>query len=975
MFVRCIAALLLTSGLLMAQELSLVRVGASWRYFKGVSEPSNPPEAWRALDFDDQSWVEGTSGFSNGYGGDYDEATRFHDFGISYGSFYARRTFEVADPSSVKWLVLRIDFNDGFIAYLNGVEVARRNIPGQPGTTAAFDSSASACHSRGSIEEINLQSFAPLLKTGANALAVQVHGQVQGTTSCDYDFALSAELVANFTRGPFIQNLSTNRVTVVWKTPLPSDAVVEYGTTPDFGRTATAPELTETHALTLQELIADTTYHYRIRSRAGESEATSTTATFRTLKHSGPISFAVFGDSGTGSLQQHLIAEQIRKAQPDLVLHTGDIVYPFFTTNSMVDLRCFSVYQPHMKSAPYFFAVGNHDLYAGDAGFLNAFYLPTNSVTGTEHFYSFDHGDAHFVVLLQPYASQYLLTPDDPIRQYEWLVKDLARTTKPWKFVFMHVPMITSGAHRFDDLARFGTPDSVDIRNTLLPVLSKYGVQMVFAGHDHNYERFNPVQGVHSVVTGGGGIGLRHLAVLDTASSQFMLTHHFTKLVVDSDQLRFEAINTEGEVFDSMVIQRTVPAKPVFDAAWGTPDVEDIGGDDLDGNINGQSFDVVGEPIAALAGMFSNMGQVHVSNDSTNLYAGFDQAMIYGNQNIFLFVESPKAIGVTNMVGVGNGLIDPLGQGADGLDFVENLSFTNFTPSVGMILGDEFGDRQSRSFSRLSLPLNIGQGAFFLGPELGDVPGVRLQQFNRSPQAGGIPGEENANFIKVSIPLIALGGLRSGDTIKLGAVIGMGLYDTNVAKQTRQLDSGFLGRRLEGSGQDQVVLEGIEVRLAFNPGGDDDQDGLLNADELARLTDPHNPDTDGDSLLDGWETAHNLDPRSREGVDAAAGDPDGDGYSNAREQFFGTDPRNPRSSVRLELAVVGESSYRFTWPTVEGRQYVLEMAGNLAAEFKSVSAVDFPIRATSTNQTYSAQLPPALASPDGEFFFRVRLIE
>ncbi|MSU63164.1 MAG: hypothetical protein EXS31_12350 [Pedosphaera sp.] len=975
MFVRCIAALLLTSGLLMAQELSLVRVGASWRYFKGVSEPSNPVEAWRALDFDDQSWAEGISGFSNGYGGEYDEATRFPDFGISYGSFYARRRFEVADPAAVKWLVLRIDFNDGFVAYLNGIEVARRNIPGLPGTTAAFDSKASECHARGLIEEINLQSFAPLLKTGANALAVQVLGQVQGTTACDFDFVLSAELVANFTRGPIIQNLSTNRVTVVWKTPLPGDAVVEYGTTPDFGQSASAPELTVTHALILQELIADTVYYYRVRSRAGESEATSATATFRTFKNSGPISFAVFGDTGSGSLQQHLIADQIRKAQPDLVLHVGDIIYPLFTTNSTVDLRCFSVYQPQMKSVPYFFAIGNHDLYAGDAGFLNAFYLPTNSVTRTEHFYSFDHGDAHFIVLLQPYANQYLLTPDNPIHQYEWLVNDLAGTTKPWKFVFMHVPMITSGAHRFDDLAHFGTPDSVDIRNTLLPVLSKYGVQMVFAGHDHNYERFNPVEGVHSVVTGGGGVALRYLAALDAASSQFMLTHHFTKVVVDSDQLRFEAINTEGEVFDSMVIRRTVPAKPVFDAAWGTPDVDGIGEDDLDGNINGQSFDVAGESIAALPGRFSNMGQVHVSNDYTNLYIGFEQAMIYGNQNIFLFIESPKATGVTNMVGVGNGLIDPLGQGADALDFVENLSFTNFTPRVGILLGDEFGDRQSRSFSRSNLPLNIGQGAFFLGPELGDVPGVRLQQFNRSPQAGGIPGEENANFIKVSIPLIALGGLRSGDAIKLGAVVGMSGYDTNATKQTRQLDSGFLGHGLRGSGQDPVVLEGVGVKLAFNPDGDDDNDGLRNADELARLTDPHNPDTDGDGLLDGWETAHNLDPRSGAGIDGAEGDPDGDGYSNAREQVFGTDPRDPRSAVRLELAGLGEDRYRFTWPTVEGKQYVLEVAENLAAEFKSVSATDFPIRATSTNQTYSVQLPPAPPSPGREFFFRIRLIE
>jgi hypothetical protein len=130
--------------------------------------------------------------------------------------------------------------------------------------------------------------------------------------------------------------------------------------------------------------------------------------------------------------------------------------------------------------------------------------LPKNPATGTEHFYSFDHGDAHFSVLLQPYASQYLLTPGD--MQYNWLTNDLATTAKPWKFIFMHVPIASSGAHRFDDYAQFGTPDDIDIRNALLPVAAQYGVQMIFTGHDHNYGRFNPMNGVYSVVTGGGGV-------------------------------------------------------------------------------------------------------------------------------------------------------------------------------------------------------------------------------------------------------------------------------------------------------------------------------------------------------------------------------------------------------------------------------------------------------------------------------------
>ena len=164
--------------------------------------------------------------------------------------------------------------------------------------------------------------------------------------------------------------------------------------------------------VTLNDLAPDTTYYYRVRSQSGQTVVTSEVAAFRTLKMAGSIRFVVLGDSGSGSLDQYEVAEQIRRAAPEMVMHVGDVIYPYFSTN-WADARCLSVYQPHMKSTPYFFAIGNHDLYAGDAHYLQTFYLPTNSVTGTAHFYSFDHGDAHFTVLLQPYASQYLLTPGD----------------------------------------------------------------------------------------------------------------------------------------------------------------------------------------------------------------------------------------------------------------------------------------------------------------------------------------------------------------------------------------------------------------------------------------------------------------------------------------------------------------------------------------------------------------------------------
>jgi DNA repair exonuclease SbcCD nuclease subunit len=122
----------------------------------------------------------------------------------------------------------------------------------------------------------------------------------------------------------------------------------------------------------------------------------------------------LLGDSGSGNLLQHKFAKVIRDNQPDAILHAGDIVYNFKSgpPNYYNDFRHFSAYKTHMKSVPYFTTIGNHELYHGDAAYLNAFHLPTNNLptlglkppnldypfSGTEHFYSFDVGDAHVSV-------------------------------------------------------------------------------------------------------------------------------------------------------------------------------------------------------------------------------------------------------------------------------------------------------------------------------------------------------------------------------------------------------------------------------------------------------------------------------------------------------------------------------------------------------------------------------------------------
>ncbi len=907
---RWMTAVVCGTVLAFADDLFLVRVGDEWRHTLGGPWMASGSQDWRKLGFDDRSWAMGRSGFAfNPYS--Y-EATTLSWFDSGRCHLF-RREFAIEDLDAIKWLILRIDYSGGFVAWLNGEEIVRRGLSGENGTPVAWDAPAEL-HNRGVPEEIDISEYLNHLFRGTNVLAIQWH-HVPGASS--YGTAMVAELLVNFTRGPVIQNSFARGTTVVWKTLDPTDSVVEYGPTVNMGNVVENRELTKVHAVTLTNLEPDTLYYYRVTSSLGNRRAVSPVFAFRTLRESGPFSFTAMADMGLGGVPQYTIAEVVRGSNPDIVLAVGDLVYPAYTAGRE-DFRFFSVYGPHMRSTPYYVVAGNHDtmvtLGASPPAFFEAFYMPTNDVspevhalagTGPEYYYSFDHGDAHFaglyVILM---GSTYGLTNGSP--QLQWLERDLAASTKPWKFIFVHHPVVSSNGHRKDDYNYNGIPDCVDLGNLLFPLARQYGVQMIVAGHDHVYTKFNPIGGIHSVTTGGGGGPLYWLSECDPATAQFWVRYECVKVSGDADELRMEALAEDGTVFDTMFIRRTAIPRTVFPAAWGKPCIEQQPANDGDGNVQGQMFDFVGEPIPTLPGDFSNMGRVWVNRDHDNLYLGFEQVMLYSSNVLYLFIEVPWQEGVESLVGLGNGVIDPDGEGVDGLDFAENLSFKGFRPSVACLLGDEYADGQRRSFKRPGIGLDTGQGVFRLDAGFGSIDGIRIQQYNRSPQIIGSPQqdqawdkEQNAGFIEVAIPFAALGMTSNVGIIKLGAVVGGPGFDTSSARPSCYFDRSYLGYSMSGSGLNMVELEGVAVDLG--PDLDEDGDGMTNADEI----------------------------------------------------IAGTDPSDAMSVLRLEVESVAFGTVFVRWQTVPGRLYALESASDPALEFKPVAGFEEPRRAESTAMSYT----------------------
>lgn len=164
----------------------LVVSGDVWGYFKGIEEP---PADWNALSFDDTSWLSGPSpiGYEHSSGYEGCIATDLSDMRNNYISVYARREFLIDDPSQLNALTLTMDFDDGYIVYINGVQVAAYGAP----TTPAYDQPATASHEAccGACDPtpIDLTEYIGALVPGTNVLAVQVHNQ--SLSSSDFLFA------------------------------------------------------------------------------------------------------------------------------------------------------------------------------------------------------------------------------------------------------------------------------------------------------------------------------------------------------------------------------------------------------------------------------------------------------------------------------------------------------------------------------------------------------------------------------------------------------------------------------------------------------------------------------------------------------------------------------------------------------------------------------------------------------------------
>jgi 3',5'-cyclic AMP phosphodiesterase CpdA len=247
------------------------------------------------------------------------------------------------------------------------------------------------------------------------------------------------------------------------------------------------------------------------------------------------LRFVAIADTGTGEAGQYAVAKAMgdyydQKPYP-LVLMAGDNIYDRGEMTKIVD--CFEKpYAKLIEAGVEFRAVlGNHDIMTSN-GRDQLNYKPFNMLW---RYYTFRKGPVQFFGLD---------TNDnaDWARQLEWLEESLARTIAPWKVVFAHHPLYSSGMHG----------SSVELQEKLKPIFAKHKVQLYLSGHDHNYERSQPIDGTTYIVHGGGsnirGVGWSEHTAFAAEKLSFVAIEATRKI------LHINAIDTDGQVFDSSEI-------------------------------------------------------------------------------------------------------------------------------------------------------------------------------------------------------------------------------------------------------------------------------------------------------------------------------------------------------------------------------------------------------------------------------------
>lgn len=332
---------------------------------------------------------------------------------------------------------------------------------------------------------------------------------------------------------PYLTPTSTPgySIYISWNTASEESTIVAYGTTVSMDDTIRLTGIHYYHHVELTGLTPGQMYYYQV-------QPSGDILTFSTFPvYSNTFDFIAFGDTRSDSVAHQSVINRMLDYPSVLFIHAGDLVND---GNNETDWRIyFNVEDTLIRDHHLVPVIGNHEspFWPYDTLFL----LPDS-----EAHYSIEYGNVHYTILnteMDLYGNQ-----------RAWLIDDLTSASNDsvidWIFVGFHRPPYSSGNHG----------SQIDVRDAWCSLFEQYDVDIVFNGHDHDYERTIPINGVVYVVTGGGGAPLHYVGTSAwTAYSES--TYHFCHININERVCTLRAIKPDGTVFDSLIIDKPIGSR------------------------------------------------------------------------------------------------------------------------------------------------------------------------------------------------------------------------------------------------------------------------------------------------------------------------------------------------------------------------------------------------------------------------------
>lgn len=377
---------------------------------------------------------------------------------------------------------------------------------------------------------------------------------------CLFLFSGSSLSAAQIEKGPYMLYPGSNtQMTILWQLDSTTTCTLAWGTDTTYstGSTVTSEYGSDhQHKYNITGLTAGTKYFYRLNVSGSYYTGTFYAAPLDTATE---IKFLAYGDTRSYPADHDAVCSRMINTYTNdsgyqtMALHVGDWVNYGDTesdwTGQFFD-RSYTNSTQFQANIPIMGCMGNHEY----TGALYTKYWPYPFVN--DRYFSYDYGPVH-VVIVDQYVS---FSPGST--QYTWLENDLSGTTKDWKIIVLHEPGWSAGGHS----------NWTDVQNYIHPLCLQYGVDIVFAGHNHYYARCD-VDGIQHVTTGGGGAPL--YAPSSSADNLVTATevHHFCELEVANGLLTCVARDRNGNVIDSFTQDNTVSSPLPFTDGFESGDL------------------------------------------------------------------------------------------------------------------------------------------------------------------------------------------------------------------------------------------------------------------------------------------------------------------------------------------------------------------------------------------------------------------